>query len=504
MTSLVEHPRRLHVVDPITGESRADYDIADEAAVHAAVERARDAAGWWAGLRARERRRHLSAYKSLIASRIDELAELIRAETGKSLAGAQLEVMLAVEHLDWAARNARRVLKRRSVSSGMLAFNQASSVTYVPFGVVGVIGPWNYPVYTPMGAVSHALAAGNAVVFKPSEFTPGVGVWLAQCWSELLPDQPVLQVVTGDGATGAALCRAAVDKIAFTGSAATGRAVMAACAERLTPVVIEGGGKDALIVTADADLDAAAQAAVFGGLGNAGQTCAGVERVYVEQAVYEPFVARLAELARKVRPGAEPEAPYGPMTTPTQPGIVLRHITDAIDRGARALVGDAASVRPPFVEPVVLTDVPEDSAAVTDETFGPVLVVNPVVDAEEALRRTNATAYGLSGAIFTRHRRRGLALAAQLRAGAVSVNSVLGYAGVPSLPFGGVGDSGFGRVHGADGLREFSRPMSVTWQRFRPPIDLMTLQPAASAMRTSLAMFRWRHGRSTHPARRDA
>ncbi|MFE0591708.1 aldehyde dehydrogenase family protein [Micromonospora echinospora] len=495
MTSLVEHPRRLHVVDPITGESRAEHVIADEAAIHAAVRQARDAADWWAGLGARHRRSRLLAYKTLVASRIDELADLVRSETGKSVAGAQLEVMLAVEHLDWAARHARRVLRRRPVSSGLLAFNQASSVEYVPYGVVGVIGPWNYPVYTPMGAISHALAAGNAVVFKPSEFTSGVGVWLAQRWSELLPDRPVLQVVTGDGTTGAALCRAAVDKIAFTGSAATGRAVMAACAERLTPVVIEGGGKDALIVTADADLDAAAQAAVFGGLGNAGQTCAGVERVYVEQAVYEPFLAKLADLVRQVRPGAEPDAPYGPMSTPAQPGIVRSHITDAIDRGARAVVGDASSVRSPFIEPVLLAEVPEDSTAVTDETFGPVLVVNPVADADEALRRTNATTYGLSGSIFTRHRRRGLALAARLRAGAVSVNSVLGYAGVPSLPFGGVGDSGFGRVHGADGLREFSRPRSVTWQRFRPPIDVMTLQPTASAMRTSLAMFKWRHGR---------
>lgn len=495
MTSLVEHPRRLHNVDPITGESRTDYDIADEAAVHAAVRQARDAAGWWTGLDARQRRRHLLAYKTLVARRIGELAELIRSETGKTVAGAQLEVMLAIEHLDWAARHARRVLRRRAVASGPLAFNQASSVEYVPYGVVGVIGPWNYPVYTPMGAISHALAAGNAVVFKPSEFTPGVGVWLAQRWSELLPDRPVLQVVTGDGTTGAALCRAPVDKIAFTGSAGTGRAVMAACAERLTPVVIEGGGKDALIVTADADLDAAARAAVFGGLGNAGQTCAGVERVYVEQAVYEPFVAKLAELVRQVRPGAEPDAPYGPMSTPAQPGIVLSHITDAIDRGARAVVGDASSVRPPFVEPVLLAEVPEDSAAVTEETFGPVLVVNPVADADEALHRTNATNYGLSGSIFTRRRRHGLALAARLRAGAVSVNSVLGYAGVPALPFGGVGDSGFGRVHGADGLREFSRPRSVTWQRFRPAIDVMTLQPSAAAMRASLAMFKWRHGR---------
>ncbi|GID90725.1 aldehyde dehydrogenase family protein [Amorphoplanes digitatis] len=471
-----------------------------------AVEVARAAAEWWAGQGAGGRRRHLLAYKSSIAGRIDELAALIRAETGKPTAGALLEVMLAVEHLDWAARNARRVLRRRSVSPGLLALNQAAAVEYVPYGVVGVIGPWNYPVYTPMGSIAHALAAGNAVVFKPSEVTPGVGEWLADRWAELLPDRPVLQVVTGDGETGAALCRSGVDKIAFTGSTATARAVMAACAERLTPVVIEAGGKDALIVTADADLDAAARAAVFGGLGNAGQTCAGVERVYVEQAVHEPFVAALAALMREVTPGAGPDAPYGPMTTPAQPGIIRAHITGALARGARAVVGDAGSVRPPFVDPVLLTGVPEGCAAVTEETFGPVLVVNPVAGAEEAVRRANAGGYGLAGSVFTRHRRRGLALAGRMRVGAVSVNSVLGFAGVPSLPFGGVGDSGFGRVHGADGLREFSRARSVTWQRFRPPIDLMTLRPSASALRVSLAMFHRRHGAlsSRSRDRRDA
>ncbi len=495
MSSTVEQPHRLHVVNRVTGEVIADYDLADEAAVRAAVQRARDAAGWWAAQGAGGRRRHLLAFKALIASRIGELADLIRAETGKPTAGALLEVMLTVEHLDWAARNAERVLRRRRVSSGLLAFNQASTVEYAPYGVVGVIGPWNYPAYTPMGSISHALAAGNAVVFKPSEFTPGVGVWLAARWSELLPDHPVLQTVTGGATTGAALCRSAVDKVAFTGSAATARAVMAACAESLTPVVIEGGGKDAMIVAADADLDAAARAALFGGLGNAGQTCAGIERVYVEAPVYDDFVARLARLMSDVTSGAEADASYGPMTTPAQPEIVRRHITDAIDMGARAVVGGVDSVRPPFVEPVLLADVPEDSVAVTDETFGPVIVVNRVADTDEALRRANATGYGLGGSIFTRDRRRGLALAAGLRAGAVSINSVLGYAGVPSLPFGGVGDSGFGRVHGADGLREFSRSRSVTWQRFKAPIDVMTLQPTASAMRSALAMFKRRHGR---------
>ncbi len=494
MTSILD-AHELRSMQPATGEIVGTHAIADQAAVDLAVARARSVAGWWGGLPFAKRRAQLLAWKAKLAAGINELAELIRAETGKPAAGALLEVMLTIEHLDWAARNAEKVLRRRKVGSGTLAFNQASSVEYVPYGVVGVIGPWNYPFYTPMGSISHALAAGNAVVFKSSEFTPGVGVWLAQRWAEVLPDRPVLQVVTGDGSTGAALGAAAVDKRAFTGSAATARKVMAACAQRLTPVVIEAGGKDALIVAEDADLDAAARAAAFGGLGNAGQTCAGVERVYVVDKVYDAFLARLRPLVQQATPGAQAEATYGPMTTPGQPEIIRRHIIDALDRGGQALVGGVESVRPPFVEPVLLTDVPEASVAVTEETFGPVLVVNRVADLDDALRRANATTYGLSGSVFTRNRKRGTTLAQRLRAGAVSINSVLGFAGVPSLPFGGLGDSGFGRVHGADGLREFARPKAITWQKFAAPIDVMTLTPKPSALKLSLAMFKMRHGR---------
>ncbi|GAB3841046.1 aldehyde dehydrogenase family protein [Dactylosporangium cerinum] len=464
-------------------------------AVPAAVAAARAAAGWWAGLGWDGRRRALLAWKRTLAGRVEELAAQIRAETGKPHGDAVLEVMLAVEHLDWAARHARAVLRRRRVPAGLLAANQAASVGYEPLGVIGVIGPWNYPVYTPLGSISYALAAGNAVVFKPSEHTPGVGRWLAERWAEAVPGPAVFQAVTGDGETGAALCRAGVDKLAFTGSTATGRTVMAACAATLTPVVVEAGGKDALIVAADADLDAAARAAAFGGFGNAGQTCAGVERVYVERSVYEPFLDRLAELARATRPGEEPDARYGRMTTPAQAAIVAAHIGDALARGGRAVVGGPAAVRPPFVDPVVLADVPEDSLAVTEETFGPTVVVNPVRDLDEAVERANASRYGLAASVFTGSRRTAADLAARLRAGAVSVNAVLGFAAVPALPFGGVGDSGFGRIHGADGLREFSRPKSVTRQRFAAPIDLLRLDRRPAALARATRLFRLRHAR---------
>ena len=353
--------------------------------------------------------------------------------------------------------------------------NQAAYVEYQPFGVVGAIGPWNYPVFTPMGTLSYAMAAGNAVVFKPSELTPGVGVWLAEVWDSLGASQPLIQTITGDGSTGAALCTAGVDKLAFTGSAATGRKVMAACAESLTPVVIEGGGKDAVLVDKDANLDAAVDQTVFGAMGNAGQTCAGVERIYVHQDVHEAFVHKFAAKVRALTPGTSINSSYGPMTLPSQVDIIRRNVKDAIARGGKAVVGGEESVGERIVEPVVLVDVPEDSTAITEETFGPTVVINKVADLEEAVEKANAVNYGLGSAIFTGNKKRGLALAENLDAGMVSVNSFLAFAGIAALPFGGSGDSGFGRIHGADGLREFARPRAITVEKFSAPLNLMTM-----------------------------
>ncbi|WP_455432450.1 aldehyde dehydrogenase family protein [Thermocatellispora tengchongensis] len=328
-----------------------------------------------------------------------------------------------------------------------------------------MIGPWNYPVFTPMGSLAYAMAAGNAVVFKPSELTPGVGVLLAELFKESVPEQPVFQVVTGLGETGAALAAdPGIGKIAFTGSTATAKRVMAACAQNLTPIVAECGGKDALIVDADADVAAAADAALWGAMSNAGQTCVGVERVYVVDAVYEPFMRELTSRAEKVKAGEQ----YGPVTMPSQIDVIRRHVEAAVERG-RAVVGGKESVRPPFVDPVIVEDVPEDSPAVREETFGPAITVRRVADAEEALKAANASAYGLGGTVFSRDRRRAMDLARRMRTGMTAVNSVISFAGVPALPFGGVGDSGFGRIHGADGLREFARPKAISRQRFPLP-----------------------------------
>jgi succinate-semialdehyde dehydrogenase / glutarate-semialdehyde dehydrogenase len=478
---------------PAGGELVGTFPLQGPEQVAEAVARARQAAAWWAGLGFDGRRRRLLAYKALLARRCDELVDLVHRENGKPAVDAFVEVLLTVEHLHWAARNAARVLRPRRAATTVVLANHAASVEYQPLGVVGVIGPWNYPVFTPSGTITSALAAGNAVVFKPSELTPAVGCFLADAFAEVVPEQPVLQVVTGDGATGNALCLAGVDKVAFTGSPATGRKVMAACAERLTPVVLELGGKDAMIVDEDADVDAAAEQAVWGGMANAGQTCLAIERVYVVDAVYDRFVDRVAELAAKVRPGAAADADIGPITLPGQLEVIRRQLADAFQRGARALVGGPDAVRPPYVDPVVLVDVPSDALLLRQETFGPVLPVVRARDADEAVRRANASAYGLGAAVFAR--RRAGRIARSLRSGMVSVNSVLTFAGMPSLPFGGVGESGFGRVHGPDGLREFSRAKAITRQRFPLPFSVLSFDRPARLVPAIERAMKLRHGR---------
>lgn len=459
-------------LNPATGDVVGTHPVHTAGEVRAVVDRSRDAAEWWGGLTFAERAAQLTAWKGAITRRIGQLAEVVHAETGKPHADAKLEIVLAIDHIGWAARNARRVLRPRRVSPGLLMANHAATTEYRPLGVIGVIGPWNYPVFTPLGSIAYALAAGNAVVFKPSEHTPGVGAWLVDLFSQLVPEAPVLQLVTGFGPTGEALCRGGVDKIAFTGSAKTGRSVLRSCADNLVPTVIEGGGKDALLVDADADVASAADAAVWGGMSNAGQTCIGVERVYVHEQVYDEFLAEVTERAGRIRAGADASAQIGPITMPSQLDVIRAHIHDALNRGGRALLGGTSAVDDRYVQPTVLVDVPEESTAITEETFGPTVTITKVPDMDEAVRRANATRYGLGATVFSR--RRGQELARRIRSGMTSVNSVVSFAAIPSLPFGGTGESGFGRIHGPDGLKEFTSSKAVARQRFRAPLNLTT------------------------------
>jgi len=466
-------PAAIDSLNPATGEVLGSVPIAGPDEVAAAVARARRAASAWAELGSARRRAELASFRRALAGRADDLADLIHRENGKPRVDAILEVMMALTHLHHAGERADKALRSEKVPAGLMA-NFRCTISYHPLGVVAVIGPWNYPMFTPMGSIAYALAAGNAVVFKPSELTPLVGQLLGEIARQSLSVPDLFQVVTGDGRTGAALAGAEVDKIAFTGSAATGKRVMVAAAERLTPVLLELGGKDPMVVTEDADLDKAAEAAVWGAMSNAGQACVSIERCYVVGAAYEPFVEKAVAEARQVRWGADDEAHIGAITMPRQVDVIRDHLEDAIARGAKVLIGGPAEIRGHFVPPTVLVDVTPEMKIMREETFGPILPIAKVASADEAVAQANATRYGLGSSVFGKAQVR--ELADRVRAGMTSINSVLAFAGVPSLPFGGVGDSGFGRIHGDEGLREFTRVKATAEERFSLPIALLSFR----------------------------
>ncbi|MGM7643957.1 aldehyde dehydrogenase family protein [Nocardia sp. JW2] len=481
--------------DPRTGEQLAQYPVQGGAEVTRAVRTARATQNWWGELDFGERRSLLLDWRSHIARRSGELVEILRNETGKPETDAALEVMLAVENLDWAARNAERALGRKRLRSGWFTRNQYASVGYLPLGVIGVLGAWNNPVFTPMGSIAYAMAAGNTVVFKPHEITTGVGLWLAASWTRVVPDYPVLQAVTGDARTATALCGAEVDKIAYAGPEAGGREVIAQCARSLTPVVVEHSGKGSMIVHVDAALDEAAEAAVFGAMANSGQNASGIQRCYVADSVFDDFLARAADRAAKLRPGADNRAAYGPMINADQVDVVRSQVRDAIARGGHAVLGGLDSFRDPYVEPIVLAEVPEESIAITGEGIGPVLVVNRVSDLADAVTRVNAAGNGIAVTVFTRDIVSAEFIAAQLKVGVVTVNSSTAFTGIPALPFGGVGEYGQGHSHGQQGLQEFSRTMSIARRRFRAPVRLSTFDRRPGHLRLAKAAFRLRHGR---------
>lgn len=487
----------LTSVDPATGATLATYPIADDEAVHAAVAAARSAAPAWTELGFDERRKALLRWSSQLVAESEKFCELIHAENGKPLDDAFLEMLLALEHIAWAAKNAKKILAPKKVSSGPLMSNFTARLEQRPLGVIGVIGPWNYPVYTPNGSLAYALAAGNTVVFKPSEFSTGIGNFLAEAFAKANPELPdgIFTTINGYGATGAALVKSGVDKVAFTGSPATGKKIMASAAEKLTPVLLECGGKDAMIVAPDADVAAAADAAAWGATSNSGQTCAGVERVYVHRSVRDEFIAELQRILQEVKPGSGKEAAYGPMTMPDQIDIVRRHIEDAVRSGGEAVLGGPESVKTPFVEPVILVDADEDCSAVREETFGPTVTVRTVDSIDEAIEFANNSTYNLAAAVYSANQ--GLAIARRLHVGATSVNSVLGFASIPGLPFGGDNNSGIGRIHGEPGLREFVRPHSIAVQNFAiPGMALMSYSRTQKTMQLLRRIVPILHGRN--------
>lgn len=475
--------------DPRTGQVLASYKNFSQDEVFEVVERAHDAAVRWHEFGFTARKRALIKWATYISKNQKEIAKLIADECGKPIGDATLEVSIAIDHIAWAAKHAQQIMRKQDRPSGLLMFNMKAQVQRSPLGVIGVIGPWNYPIFTPMGSIAYALAAGNAVVFKPSEFTPGVGKWIGDSFAQVAPFENILTTVTGLPDTGRALTQSRVNKVSFTGSTRTAKKVAASCAESMIPVVLECGGKDPVIVAKDADIKLAAEYTLWSAMANAGQSCIGAERVYVVESVADEFIKTITKMAKEIEVGKD----YGPATMPSQLKVIQSHLDDATEKGAKFLVGGNDSVKGAFVEPVIMVDVPENSTAMTEETFGPTLAINKVTNTDEAIRLSNASSYGLSAAVFSK--RDGEKIAAQLACGMVSINSVFVFAAVASVPFGGVKNSGYGRIHGAEGMLEYTYARTVVKTRFKIPLKFTSFKRTKFSEKVLTTLIKRLHGR---------
>ena len=464
-------PAEVEVENPATGEVIATVPDMTAGQVAELARKGRAAQPAWEALGFEGRSRVLLRAQKWVLDNADRVIETIVSETGKAWEDAQLaEVMYGANAFGFWAKNAEKYLADEKVkSASVLAKGKKLILRHRPLGLIGVIGPWNYPLTNSFGDCIPALAAGNSVILKPSEITPLTSLLMAEALRECgLPDG-VFQVATGRGATGAALVDE-VDMIMFTGSTATGKKVMQKAAETLTPVALELGGKDPMIVLSDADLERAANHAVFYSMFNGGQTCISIERVYVEEPVYDEFVAKVTEKARDLRqgrPGGPGSVDVGAMTFPPQVDIVEGHVQDALSKGARAVVGGRRGEGAGhWYEPTVLVDVDHTMDCMREETFGPTLPIMKVADAEEAIRLANDSPYGLGASVFSKDVGRGEAVARRIDAGAVCVNDALANYAVLELPMGGAKASGLGSRHGAGGIRKFCQQQALLVSRF--------------------------------------
>ncbi|MCA1635543.1 MAG: aldehyde dehydrogenase family protein [Acidobacteria bacterium] len=494
-TPAAEAAREVVSYDPATGEvvGRAPLGSAEDVA--RAVGRARAAQKRWGALSFRERGAVMMRARAVVLEELEELAALISREAGKPDAEAlSMELVPTLDLMQFFARRAARLLRPERLGIGLYRYlGRSSTIEYRPLGVVGIISPWNFPWAIPLGEVVMALMAGNAVVLKPSELTPLVALKIGEVFRRAGLPEGLLEIVTGDGSTGQALTEAGVDKIMFTGSVATGRRVAEAAARSLTPVVLELGGKDPMIVFEDADLEAASSAAVWGAFANSGQACASVERCYVHERVSAEFTSRVVAKTRALRQQAGEGADLAAMSSERQLATVEEHVREAVERGARVLAGGS---RPKemhaggtFHEPTVLAGVDHTMMVMREETFGPVLPLMNFGTEEEAVRLANDSAFGLTASVWTRDISRGRRVAARIEAGTVMVNEVLYTHGIAQTPWGGVKQSGMGRTHGRLGLLELVAPHHIHVNRLARLHDVWWFgyTPEAARLFRSLA-----------------
>jgi acyl-CoA reductase-like NAD-dependent aldehyde dehydrogenase len=485
--------RRLRVSSPSTSRVIGEIPVSSAADVKAAIARARVAQPAWAATSFADRAKVMKRAIQILMAKQEHFIEVIRGETGRShFETLMMEVFPACDSLTYYAKQAEKVLTDRRPGMHLLRTKKLL-VTYRPLGVVGIITPWNGPFILALNPTVQALMAGNAVIVKPSEVTPFSGALVGELFAEAGLPEHVFQCVHGDGTTGAALVEGGIDKISFTGSVATGRKVGEACGRALIPCTLELGGKDAMIVCEDADVERAAGGAVFGGFFNAGQFCCGTERVYVHDAIAGAFIDRVVEKARVLRQGSEGEYDVGPMIWPRQLDVIERHMADAVAKGATILCGGKRNraAGELFYEPTVLVDVTHDMLIMTEETFGPILPIVRVPDDEAAIRMANDSIYGLSGTVWSKDDARAIAIAKRLETGSVCINESSITYGACEAPFGGRKQSGVGQVNGETGLRGFCHAMPIVIDRFGTKEEHVWYPYTADKEKTLQKIIRW-------------
>ena len=464
-----EGRRRFIIKNPATAEPIGEFEVATAEDVKEAVARARVAQKSWGATSVEKRAEVLQAALRILLDNKEKYIDRIISETGRSrLETIFMELFPACDSINYFSRRAPKMLKPHSVGMHLLRMKSAK-VVYQPLGVVGVIAPWNGPFIMSLNPTVQALLAGNAVVIKPSEITPYSGKLVEEMFQEAGLPKDVVQVVLGDGETGAALVESGVDKISFTGSVATGRKVGESCGRNLIPCTLELGGKDAMIVCSDADLERTVNGAMFGGFMNVGQFCCGTERIYVVDSVADAFIEKVVEQTKQLRQATEGEFDVACFISGSQIDLVEAHVKDAVEKGATILTGGkrASAVGGNFYEPTILTDVTPDMLVMHEETFGPVLPIVRCKDEAEAVRLANESKYGLSGSVWTKNKQKGYELAQQVETGSVCVNDTGLTYGALELPFGGRKNSGVGHVNGgANGLRNYCHAQPIIIDRF--------------------------------------
>jgi succinate-semialdehyde dehydrogenase/glutarate-semialdehyde dehydrogenase len=450
----------LPSIDPTTGEVLAHFQRTSVSQLSEIVSRAHVAQSAWAKVSIHDRCKKLRGLRERILVSRTELADAVVRESGKPRVEALFaDIFVALDSAEYWSNNAAVALRTKRVPHHSTAAKaKRGYLIYEPLGVIAIISSWNYPLAIPLSQIIPAVAAGNAVVCKTSDFTPQCGALIEKLFTDAGFPKDLVKIVQGGGEVGQALIDAAPDKVMFTGSVSTGRRVAEACAKKLIPSVLELGGKDAMIVLADANLAVASSAAVWGSYTNCGQVCLSVERLFVEQSISDSFGALCVEKTKKLRlgPGSDPATDVGPLIRPQHVERMTDLVHDAVSRGARVLSGGNArpDLGPNFFEPTVIARVDSSMKLFQEETFGPILAIQAVRDAEEAISRANDSPFALSASVWTSDPRRGENIGKRLRAGAVMVNDAISYFGIAEAPHGGCGASGWGRTHGKAGLLE--------------------------------------------------